>query len=313
MKSFVFEQNEIYEKLFYKIEGNLEQLVNDLRIDLLSQEFILKIVVPLSTYFGNLPRIENPYFICFTGGQGSGKTTLSEFVQLVLQKGYDMKTTGFSIDDIYKTKKEREKLSNSIHPLCRIRGVPGTHDIQLGLEILESLSKAGSNTVTPIPSFSKLLDQHKPREDWFSYKGKPDFIFFDAWCGGARPVSENNWKLPMNSLEKEEDPDGVWSKWSNRELAGDYQDLFSRFDLLLMIQVPSMTHVYESRWLQEQTLAKTTKDPEWKKRIMTKEQVYRFVMHYERLTRYILEEMPSYADIVLERDEKFNFSFVKTP
>ena len=74
-----------------------------------------------------------------------------------------------------------------------------------------------------------------------------------------------------------------------------------------------MAHVYESRWLQEQTLAKTITDPEWKKRIMTKDQVYRFVMHYERLTRYILEEMPNYADIVLKRDEKFNFSFVKTP
>ena len=35
-------------------------------------------------------------------------------------------------------------------------------------------------------------------------------------------------------------------------------------------------------------------------------------MHYERLTRYILEEMPSFADIVLKRDQDFNFSFIKT-
>ena len=34
--------------------------------------------------------------------------------------------------------------------------------------------------------------------------------------------------LITNNLEKEEDPDGVWSKWSNQELAGDYQDLFDR-------------------------------------------------------------------------------------
>ena len=46
---------------------------------------------------------------------------------------------------------------------------------------------------------------------------------------------------------------------------------------------------------------------------MTEEEVYRFVMHYERLTRYILEEMPSFADIVLERDKGFKFSFLKTP
>ena len=92
-----------------------------------------------------------------------------------------------------------------------------------------------------------------------------------------------------------------------------YDALFNRFDLLLMIKVPSMEHVYESRWLQEQTLAKTLKDPELKKKIMNKQEVFRFVMHYERLTRYILEEMPSFADIVLERDKGFNFSFLKTP
>ena len=80
-----------------------------------------------------------------------------------------------------------------------------------------------------------------------------------------------------------------------------------------MIKVPKMEHVYESRWLQEQTLEKTLKDPELKRKIMSKQEVFRFVMHYERLTRYILEEMPSFADIVLERDKGFNFSFLKTP
>ena len=69
-------------------------------------------------------------------------------------------------------------------------------------------------------------------------------------------ISEKNWKSPINALELKEDPDGVWSKWSNRELAGDYQVLFGRFDLLITIKVPSMEHIFESRWLQEQTLAK---------------------------------------------------------
>tara|TARA_B100001029_G_scaffold129963_1_gene108925 strand:- start:114 stop:467 length:354 start_codon:yes stop_codon:yes gene_type:complete len=117
----------------------------------------------------------------------------------------------------------------------------------------------------------------------------------------------------MNALEEEEDPEGIWSRWSNSELSRDYQLLFERFDLLLLIKVPSMEHVYESRWLQEQTLEKTLSDPEMLKKIMTKEQVYRFVMYYERLTRYVLEEMPSFADIVLDRSEGFEFAFSKHP
>tara|TARA_B100001996_G_C18134492_1_gene390435 strand:- start:243 stop:467 length:225 start_codon:yes stop_codon:yes gene_type:complete len=74
-----------------------------------------------------------------------------------------------------------------------------------------------------------------------------------------------------------------------------------------------MEHVFQSRWLQEQTLEENTTDPEMLKNIMTKEEVYRFVMHYERLTRHILKDMPNYCDILIDRDESFNFRFTKVP
>jgi len=83
--------------------------------------------------------------------------------------------------------------------------------------------------------------------------------------------------------------------------------LFNSFDILLMIKVPNMEHIFESRWIQEKTLEKNITDPEMKKKIMTKEEIIHFVMHYERLTRYVLEEIPKFADIVLHRDKKFNF------
>tara|TARA_B110000263_G_C15235225_1_gene476695 strand:- start:247 stop:1188 length:942 start_codon:yes stop_codon:yes gene_type:complete len=291
----------------------LDSLSEEMKINYVQPDYFKNIVIPLSAYLLNLPQKKEPYFIGLSGGQGSGKTTLSDFIQLVLSTVSKKSVTGFSIDDIYKSPGEREKQSRKIHPLCKVRGVPGTHDVQMGLKVLESLCNASEETLTPIPSFSKPLDRHKPTEDWKVFQGRPDFIFFDGWCAGARPISEKEWKPPMNELEKEEDPNGVWSKWSNKELAGDYQDLFRRFDLLLMIKVPGIEYVYKSRWLQEQTLEKTLKDPELRDKIMTKEEVYRFVMHYERLTHYILEEMPSFSDMVLERDEEFNFSIIKTP
>ena len=291
----------------------LDSLSEEMKINYVQPDYFKNIVIPLSAYLLNLPQKKEPYFVGLSGGQGSGKTTLSDFIQVVLSAVSKKSVTGFSIDDIYKSPGEREKQSRKIHPLCKVRGVPGTHDVQMGLKVLESLCNASEETLTPIPSFSKPLDRHKPTEDWKVFQGRPDFIFFDGWCAGARPISEKEWKPPMNDLEKEEDPNGVWSKWSNKELAGDYQDLFRRFDLLLMIKVPGIEYVYKSRWLQEQTLEKTLKDPELRDKIMTKEEVYRFVMHYERLTHYILEEMPSFSDMVLERDEEFNFSIIKTP
>ncbi len=300
----------ICKEIFDKTKNNIASLSTEMKIDNLSENFLKEIVIPLAVFFDKKKK-DQPFLIGLTGGQGSGKTTLSEFVQLVLQAGLGRRTIGFSIDDIYKTRLEREEMAKSIHPLCKVRGVPGTHNVKLGLDTLNSLCKADSSSVTSIPIFSKPLDQHLPEEEWIKYKGKPDFIFFDGWCFGARPVTEENWKPPMNSLERDEDPEGIWSKWYNNELAGDYQVLFNKFDLMLMIKVPSMDHVFQSRWIQEKTLERTIKDPEIKKKIMTKEEVYKFVMHYERLTRYILEEVPNFADIVIERNEDFNFSFIK--
>ena len=301
------------EQLFEIAQPYLHALADQLKISHIDSDFYKNIVIPLSLHLLNFPKRDLPYFIGLNGGQGSGKTTLSDFVQVVLSINSRRSVVGFSIDDIYKSTEERNKMASEIHPLCKVRGVPGTHDISMGLQLLNSLNEATEDTLTPIPAFSKPLDRHKPIEDWTVFKGKPDFIFFDAWCAGVQPISEENWKPPMNDLEKKEDPEGVWSKWSNRELAGDYQDLFNKFDLLLMIKVPSIEFVYESRWLQEQTLSKTLKDPLLLEKIMTKEEVFRFVMHYERLTHYILEEMPAFSDIVLERDKNFNFSYIKSP
>lgn len=302
------------QNLLHESRETLFELAREMKIDDLSEAFLEEIVIPISLYLiKQFPKREKPYFICFTGGQGSGKTTLSFFVQKVLNETCNRPAMGFSIDDIYKSQEERTALANNVHPLCYVRGVPGTHDINMGLDLIDQLSRANQDTQTKIPSFCKPEDKHYPIEDWPVYIGKPDFIFFDAWCGGARPLPEEDWLPPLNQLEAEEDPDGIWSKWSNKELSKDYQTLFSLFDVLLMIKVPSMDFVYESRWIQEQTLAKTVTDPVLKKKIMTRDQVYRFVMHYERLTHYILEELPDFSDIVLSRDGNFKFSISKTP
>ena len=314
MTNFPIKSDENVLSLFEDSKETLLELAAEMKIGDLNEDFLKEIVIPISLYFNmQFPKRSKPYFICFTGGQGSGKTTLSFFIQKVLNEICKRPAMGFSIDDIYKSQEERKSLANSIHPLCYVRGVPGTHDIDMGLDLIEELSQASPDHETRIPAFCKPKDKHYPIEEWPIYRGKPDFIFFDAWCGGAKPLPEENWLPPFNSLEAEEDPEGVWSKWSNQELSKEYQTLFSMFDLLLMIKVPSMDFVYESRWIQEQTLAKTVTDPALKDKIMTKEEVYRFVMHYERLTHYILDELPSFSDIVLSRDGRFNFSISKTP
>ena len=47
--------------------------------------------------------------IGLSGGQGSGKSTISNILKIILKEGFNLKTVTFSIDDFYKTLKEREK------------------------------------------------------------------------------------------------------------------------------------------------------------------------------------------------------------
>ena len=70
-------------------------------------------------------------FLGLSGGQGSGKTTIVGIMKIILEKFFKRKVYTISIDDFYKTLKERNQMSKTIHPLFETRGVPGTHDINL--------------------------------------------------------------------------------------------------------------------------------------------------------------------------------------
>ena len=77
--------------------------------------------------------------IGLSGGQGAGKSTITGILKFILKKKYGLDICVFSIDDFYKTKKERMKMSKRIHPLFITRGVPGTHDLSLLNKIIKKL------------------------------------------------------------------------------------------------------------------------------------------------------------------------------
>ena len=77
--------------------------------------------------------------IGLTGGQGTGKSTISNILKIILKEGYKLETVIFSIDDFYKTLNERKKMSKKISPLFLTRGVPGTHDTEKLLQCINNL------------------------------------------------------------------------------------------------------------------------------------------------------------------------------
>lgn len=236
-----------------------------------------------------------PFVLGVSGAQGSGKSTLCRKIASEIERVYGWSTVTLSLDDLYRTRAERTELSRTIHPLCAIRGLPGTHDVALGHAVLDALSQAEPGTVTRIPRFDKATDDRVAPEHFDEVTGRPDLVLFEGWCVGARPAVA--WTGPINAREARDDPKGHWNRWTERQLVEHYLDLWGRLDALWMIEVPSFEAVVEGRWRQERALAQTSGADAVG--VMTEAEVVDYVALFERKTRQLLEELPSVADHVI--------------
>ena len=100
---------------------------------------IKSFLIPVSFWISKRVNKKKPLIIGLAGGQGSGKTTISSILTLILQKYFKLNVFKVSIDDFYKTRKDRKLLSKNKHPLLMTRGVPGTHDIDLMLSFFKKI------------------------------------------------------------------------------------------------------------------------------------------------------------------------------
>jgi len=244
--------------------------------------------------------------IGLTGGQGAGKSTITQIIKLIFEIKYNFNVTFFSIDDFYKTLRERETLSKKIHPMFKTRGVPGTHDTKLLSKIFNDLSKKNFKSVY-VPRFDKSIDDRFPKSKWQKISNKPDLIIFEGWCVGAKAQTKKQLLKPINILEKNNDSKLVWRTKVNKELNSNYRKIFSKIDCLIFLKVPNFECVYKWRLLQENKLKLTSKG----KKIMSPKQVREFIMYYERITKQMLEDLSKNAYAVLSLDKKHRLSKLK--
>ena len=235
--------------------------------------------------------------IGISGGQGSGKSTITNILKLILKKKYSLTVTNFSIDDFYKTRKIRKKMSKNIHPLFMTRGVPGTHDIKLVINCLKSLKKRSFKKIS-IPRFDKASDDRLIKKKWTTIKKKPDIVISEGWCVSARPQSDKKLKKPINSLEKTFDKDLFWRRTVNLELKNNYKKAFKLIDKKIFLKVPNFSYVFKWRKLQERKLKFKSSG----KNIMSNTQVKKFIMFYERITKQMIKDL-KHNDIVISLDK----------
>jgi len=251
-----------------------------------------------------------PILLGIQGSQGSGKSTCAAFLKLLFEKSYTQKTLAISIDDFYLRRSERRALASDIHPLFVTRGVPGTHDLALLLNIVQSCNDPEAMPLW-VPVFDKATDNRARQADWQMVAEPVDIVILEGWCVGLSAQDEEDLAQPINELEAVEDFKQHWRRYVNRQLDGTYADFYAKLDYLVALQAPSFECVYEWRALQEQkllqSLTEVGEDIETKN-ILSPQALTRFIAHYERLTRHALATMPQQADWLLMLNADHSFS-----
>jgi D-glycerate 3-kinase len=114
--------------------------------------------LPISqAIYKNYLKNKKTRIIGLAGGQGTGKSTISQLLKIVLKKQFNLETVVFSIDDFYKTLNDRKQMSKEINHLFLTRGVPGTHDLKLLYKCIKNLKKKNFKNFL-IPKFDKSKD-----------------------------------------------------------------------------------------------------------------------------------------------------------
>jgi len=262
------------------------------------RELLTDYVLPLTDWLAGRCSAR-PLLVGINGAQGSGKSTLAAALAGLVANRYGLRTAIISIDDLYLSRKQRCQLAGTVHPLLITRGVPGSHDIALGMKVLTSLLTATVESRTALPRFDKADDERLPEQQWPLYCGRPDIILFEGWCVATPAQPAASLRQPVNDLEAAEDSDGIWRGYVNNCLHREYQQLFAMLDGLLLLQAPDFDTVFHWRALQEEKLRNSRPDAE---QLMGAARLERFIRHFERLTRYNLDRLPAIADVILRFD-----------
>ncbi|MEG4852057.1 glycerate kinase [Microcoleus sp. B5-D4] len=210
----------------------------------------LPLAMQLSTAQQSLKR---PLIQGILGGQGTGKTTLCQVLRLILGKlGYS--TVSLSLDDIYKTYADRQQLQKA-DPRLIWRGPPGTHDIDLGIAVLDKLRGSQTRNLAAVdnpksdalkPDIIKNIVEI-PRFDKSAYGGAgdrsqpeiisgADIVLFEGWFVGVNPVVDAKLSefLAGTPFPISTEGDCQFARDMNAKLH-DYLPLWNRLDRLMVL------------------------------------------------------------------------------
>jgi D-glycerate 3-kinase len=236
------------------------------------------------------------------GGQGTGKTTMSCILSLVLQQlGY--RTLSLSLDDLYKTYSDRLALMQQ-DPRLIWRGPPGTHDIDLGLSLLDQIRQGKSPVM--VPRFDKSTYQGAGDRTTPETFTDVDIVLFEGWFVGVRPIPPAAFLSPPAPIFTAEDR--KFAADMNIQLA-NYLPLWQRLDSLIVLYPQDYRCSLAWRKQAEQQMIAAGKSG------MTDAQIEEFVYYFWRALHPELFITPlvkssALVDLVIEINPDHSFGAV---
>jgi D-glycerate 3-kinase len=166
------------------------------------------------------------------GAQGSGKSTLSQVLTLILnQLGYP--SLSLSLDDLYLTYAERQQRQRR-DPRLRWRGPPGTHDVLLGIHVLDQLRSPSLLSKIALPRFDKSAQDGQGDRRGFESVESVKIVLFEGWFVGVRPIAPSQFEAAPDPIHS--DQDCQFARDMNARL-WDYLPLWERLDRLIVLNL----------------------------------------------------------------------------
>jgi D-glycerate 3-kinase len=236
------------------------------------------------------------------GGQGTGKSTLAVILRLILgHLGYSV--ANLSLDDLYLTYLERQKLQQQ-DPRVLWRGPPGTHNVDLGLQVLERCLQYGDrNSTILMPRFDKSAFKGYGDRTLPEAIPHPDIVLFEGWFVGVQPIEASVFAHPPAPINNS--ADRQFAKDINQRLSA-YLPLWSKLDRLIVLY--PLDYHFSKQWRKEAEQKMIAAG----KAGMSDEEIDRFVdyfwrsLHPELFIKPLINN-PNLTDLVIEIESNHNF------
>ncbi|HLO88579.1 MAG TPA: glycerate kinase [Nostocaceae cyanobacterium] len=239
------------------------------------------------------------------GGQGTGKTTISRILSLILQQlGY--RTLSLSLDDLYKTYADRLALMQQ-DPRLIWRGPPGTHDIDLGLNVLDQV-RQGKSPVK-IPRFDKSAYNGAGDRTTPETVSNVDIVLFEGWFVGVQPIAPEAFSTAPPPIINPADQ--TFARDMNHRLK-DYLPLWQRLDSLMVLYPNDYRSSLQWRKQAEKQMIAAGKTG------MSDSQIEEFVNYFwcalhPELFITPLTKSPKLVDLVIEINPDHSFGKIYNP